>query len=111
MLYEFKTFTAPHSGAMGPLMGTVEASLPFFEKHGVRVVGVWTTIQTISPNCNQVSFILQWDDLGHWQDGWTAMRNDEGWQAAFEKVTGGDLSVIQSAGNFMMSPASFSPLQ
>jgi hypothetical protein len=78
-LYEYRVYDVL-PGRMGALHARFEhATLRLFEKHGIRVIGIW---QAIVGDSSQLHYILEWDDWEHRTRAWSAFTDDPEWQAA-----------------------------
>jgi hypothetical protein len=52
------------------------ATLGFFQKHGIGVVGFWDVVAGTS---NELHYILRYNDMAHREQSWNAFQADEGW--------------------------------
>ncbi len=55
-------------------------TLGFWEKHGIRQVGFWTTL--IGESNHALTYLLQWESLAEREQRWNAFQADPGWIAA-----------------------------
>jgi hypothetical protein len=108
MIYELRIYHAT-PGKLPLLVKRFETmTLKFWEKHGIRQVGFWTSM--ISENNNDLYYLLEWQDLGERQVKWDAFLNDPDWnKAKTETEKDGPLTV--SISNRILAPTSFSKLQ
>ena len=110
MIYEYRVYQAvPRQ--LKTLTKVIEIAVPFFQKHGMKVLGVWTTHLTISENSNQLIYMVAFDDMAHLEKAWEAFRSDPEWLAALKKVTGtGPMSnYLDHFSNYVMTPTDYSP--
>ena len=108
MIYELRIYHAVAGKLPGLLNRFDTATLRFWEKHGIRQVGFWTTY--VGENNNDLYYILEWKDLGERQQKWDAFQADPGWlnvKAETEK----DGVLYTHITNYFLKPTSFSKLQ
>jgi hypothetical protein len=111
MIYEYRVYEAT-PGQIRMLMRVIETAMPFFEKHSMKVVGVWTTHEMISEGSNQLIYMLAFEDLAHLERAWKAFRSDPGWRDAHNKLTeDGKITYSSKFKNYVMAPTSYSPAQ
>jgi len=108
MIYELRIYHAV-PGKLPLLLKRFETiTLKFWEKHGIRQVGFWTTM--IGESNNDVYYILEWNDLNERVQKWDAFQNDPDWikqKAETEKE--GPLTA--SITNLILTPTGFSTLK
>lgn len=84
------------------------ATLPLWEKHGIRQVGFWT--MAIGPTNNALYYVLEWDSLADREQRWNAFATDPEWiaaRAASEK----DGPIVDHYENYIMQPTGYSALK
>jgi hypothetical protein len=93
---------------MGELVDRMrEHAVKHFERHGIRLVGAWTTMVGES---NELHYILAWADMGERQQRWQAFSSDPEWRAVL-KATDGDGKIRERSHNEFWAPIDCSPLQ
>ena len=76
MIYEYRLYIAA-PGRMPDLNARFRNdTMGIFKKHGMRVVGFWTAAVG---NAHELHYILEWDDLAHYEKSWASMRADQEW--------------------------------
>ena len=107
MIYELRIYHAA-SGKLPALLKRFETTtLKFWDKHGIRQVGFWTTY--IGESNNDLYYLLEWKDLGERQQKWDAFMSDPDWISARAATeTGGPLYTHIT--NMVLKPTSFSKL-
>lgn len=109
MIYEYRVYEAANKSAMSLLKKVVEASVPAFQRHGMRIIGCWTTENCISDNANRLIYLLEFRDLAHLESAWAAYFRDTDVREEFVALTGGDFGFLKNVSNYTMTPTSFSP--
>lgn len=109
MIYEYRVYETAHRGQVPTLLALIEASMPAFERAGMRVVGCWTTADGIAESNSQVIYMLEFRDLAHLERCWRAFRSDPQMIEETGAVTGGGYSFLSRVSNTVMSPTNFSP--
>ena len=56
-----------------------KATLGFFEKHGIRPIGFWTTL--VGPSNHALTYLLEWESLAEREQKWNAFQADPDWIA------------------------------
>jgi len=109
MIYEYRVYEAT-PGQIRTLIRVIETAMPFFQKHGMYVVSVWTTHETISEGSNQLIYMLAFEDLGHLERAWRSFRSDSEWREAHNKLTeDGKITYSSKFSNYVMAPTAYSP--
>ncbi len=109
MIYEVCTYTVPNPMRIKDMLNVIEACVPFYAKHEMRLVGVWTTGKQLGAGMNQVIYMLEFDDYKQLESQWHALRSDPEWKAEEQRVANGDFSFIQDAQHVVMAAPAFSP--
>jgi hypothetical protein len=108
MIYELRIYHAV-PGKLPLLLKRFETiTLKFWEKHGIRQVGFWTTM--IGESNNDLYYLLEWNDLNERVQKWDAFMNDPDWikQKAETEKEG---PLTSSITNLILTPTSFSTLK
>ena len=108
MIYEYRVYEA----AMGKLPELNARfrnhTLAFFERHGIKSIGFWTS--EIGDYSNNLYYLLAFQDAGQREAAWASFRADPERQRVFaETEIGGPL--VERATNTLLSPTDYSPLQ
>ncbi len=108
MIYELRIYHAT-PGKLGALSQRFEKTTRgFFDKHGIRAVGFWTTL--IGESNNDFYYLLEWDSLAERETRWNAFQRDEGWiKARAESEKDGPLSTHIT--NYILTPTSYSSMK
>lgn len=108
MIYELRVYEAM-PGKLAALSARFENHTQyFFAKHGIRVVGFWTTV--IGPAAQDFTYMLAYDSLADREQKWTAFSTDSEW-LAIKRETEQDGPLWANIRNQLMAPTKFSPLQ
>ncbi|MDO8670557.1 MAG: NIPSNAP family protein [Dehalococcoidia bacterium] len=78
-----------------------------FEKHGFRVAGYFEP--AVGDN-NQLTYILQWDDMAHREKAFGAFQADPEWQTA-RTASEEDGRIVARITTSFLKPTDYSPMQ
>ena len=108
MIYELRIYHAT-PGKLKVLNQRFETTtLKFWDKHGIRQVGFWTTY--VGDSSNDLYYILEWNDLAERQQKWDAFQNDPEWiRARAQTEANGPL--YSHITNMILTPTSYSKLK
>jgi hypothetical protein len=107
VIYEYRRYHV-NPGRMGDLVDRMnQHTVRFFEKHGIRMLGAWTTIVGES---NELHYLLAWEDFNERQERWGAFSRDPEWLAIMRE-TDGDGKLRDRAHNELWAPIESSPLR
>jgi hypothetical protein len=108
MIHELRIYHAVPGKLPALLKRFDTATLKFWEKHGIRQVGFWTTY--VGESSNDLYYMLEWKDLDERQRLWDAFQADPGWLKVKEE-TEKDGALYTHITNYILKPTSFSKLQ
>ncbi len=107
MIYELRVYqVAP--GRMGDLHDRFRAhTLRLFEKHDIVPVAFFTT--EVGPANDHLTYILQFQDMGHRERAWKSFIADEEWQevSALSNQPG---QLLLRISNSILTATDYSPL-
>lgn len=107
MIYELRTYTAA-PGKMARLHQRFrEVTMRLFERHGMRVVGLWTPVDDAASS-DQLVYLLAFADREALEAGWAAFRADPDWieaKAASER----DGVLAARVESRLLEPTDYSP--
>lgn len=83
-------------------------TLGFFEKHGIRQIGFWTTLA--GPSNHALTYMLQWESLAEREQKWNAFQADQDWIAK-RSATEADKPIVERIENQFLAPTAFSALR
>lgn len=84
------------------------ATLPLFDRHGVRQIGFWTTL--VGASNQTLTYMLAWDNLAEREHRWGAFVADPEW-AAKRTVSERDGPLVERIENQLLTPTAFSALR
>lgn len=108
MIYELRIYhsTPGRLAALNKRFETI--TLKFWEKHGIRQVGFWTTL--IGSSNNDLYYLLEWESLADREKKWNAFQADADWvKARAETEKDGPLTTHIT--NLMLTPTNYSRLK
>ena len=83
-------------------------TLKLWEKHGIRPVGFWTTL--IGDSNQDLTYLLEWQDLGERERVWAGFMSDPDWlKARAESEKNGP--IVAQITNSILAPTVFSKLK
>jgi hypothetical protein len=108
MIYELRIYRCL-VGRMPALLRRFEtATLPIWQKHGIRQAGFWTTI--IGESSNDLTYLLAWESLAEREQKWTAFQNDPEWIAARD-ASEKDGPIVANIDSSILRPTPFSSVR
>jgi hypothetical protein len=108
MIYELRMYRAV-PGRLPALVSRFQNhTLHIWEKHGIRQAGFWTTL--VGRSCQQLTYMLAWDNLGERERRWSAFLSDPEW-IAISAETEKDGQLVQDISNELLLPTAFSTVK
>jgi hypothetical protein len=108
MIYELRVYEAM-PGKLPALNARFENhTRHFFAKHGIQVIGFWTTL--IGPSAQDFTYLLAYDSLADREQKWTAFSTDPEW-LAIKRESEKEGALWANIRNQLLAPTKFSPLQ
>jgi len=106
MIYELRVYEAV-PGKLAALSVRFENHVAgLFVKHGMRVVGFWTTV--VGEGSNEFTYLLAFENLADRETKWAAFQVDPEWHAARdESEKNGPL--VARIRNQLLKPTAYSP--
>jgi hypothetical protein len=83
-------------------------TLGFFDKHGIKQIGFWTTL--VGADNHALTYMLAWDDMAQREARWNAFQADPEWikkRHESEK----DQPIVARIENSFLTPTDFSALR
>jgi NIPSNAP len=108
MIHELRIYRCVPGRLPALLNRFQSATLPLWQKHGIRQAGFWTTM--IGPSNQELTYLLEWDSLVERQQKWTAFQNDPDWIAARDKSEK-DGPIVANIENSILQPTAFSSVR
>jgi len=107
MIYELRVYEAI-PGKLAALSARFENHVAgLFVKHGMRVVGFWTTV--VGEGSNEFTYLLAFENMADRETRWAAFQADPEWHAARdESEKNGPL--VGRIRNQLIKPTAYSPL-
>ena len=103
MIHELRTYTCP------PLQRTavvqlVEKVMPIFERHGIKIVGAWTTMVG---RTNSFVYLVEYESLADREKKWGSFVQDQELLSTVQAA--GDITISED--NTLLQPTSYSRLR
>lgn len=109
MLYELRIYEAT-PGKLAALNARFENhTLKFFAKHGIKVIGFWTT--AVGESSNQLTYIVAFENMADREKRWTAFATDPDWIAAKKETEKDGVPLTAKISNQFLVPTPYSPLK
>ena len=110
MIYEMRVYDIAPGKMAANEKRFEKANVPaLFEKHGMKVVGFWTTM--IGENAgNRLVYILGYKSLAHRQECWSSWKTDTTWPN-IKKESDPEGNMIAGITSSILVPSKYSPLQ
>jgi hypothetical protein len=108
MIHELRIYTTM-PGRLPDLLKRFETiTLKFWEKHGIRQAGFWTTL--IGPSNAELTYLLAWDSLAERESRWNAFAADPDWLAA-RAETEKNGPIVSNIASAILQPTHFSAVR
>ncbi|MCU1491609.1 MAG: hypothetical protein JWM85_3014 [Acidimicrobiaceae bacterium] len=109
-IFELRTY----HGAPGKLEALLsrfrDHTMGLFARHGIGVVGFWSTPNPDDPSTGTLVYVCAYDSRAAADAAWAAFRDDPEWQLAkAESERDGSLTV--SVESLFLEPTDFSPIR
>jgi hypothetical protein len=85
-----------------------DVTLGFFQKHGLKPVGFWTTL--IGPSNHALTYLLQWESLEERERKWNAFQADPDWIAK-RIASEAEKPILERIENIFLTPTDYSPMR
>lgn len=83
-------------------------TLSFFERHGIRQIGFWTTV--VGTDNHALTYLLQWDSMAEREQRWNAFQADPEWVAA-RVESERETPIVARIESSFLAPTDFSALR
>jgi hypothetical protein len=83
-------------------------TLKFWQKHGIRQVGFWTTL--VGESNQTLTYLIEWESLAERETKWMAFMQDHAWIAA-RAETEKDGPIVARITNSILQPTPYSKLR
>lgn len=108
MIYEMRIYHCL-PGRLPALLQRFETiTLSFFEKHGIRQAGFWTTL--VGESNHSLTYLLAWESLAEREQKWNAFASDADWVAK-RNETEREKPIVASIANQFLAPTAFSSVK
>jgi hypothetical protein len=108
MIYEFRAYTCAPGRLPALLARFQDITLGFWEKHGIRQAGFWTT--TVGESNHVLNYLLRWESMAEREERWNAFQADPEWTAA-RAATETPIPIVASIRNEFWTPTAFSAVR
>ena len=108
MIYELRVYHCL-PGRLPALLKRFETiTLGFWERHGIRQAGFWTTL--VGSSNQTLTYMLAWESLAERETKWNAFASDPGWLAK-RAETEADGQIVSYITNEFLMPTTFSSVK
>lgn len=108
MIYESRVYRAMPGRLPDVIARFQKTTLGFWDKHGIRQVGFFTTV--VGESNHDLSYLLVWESMAEREEKWNAFQSDPGWIDA-RAATEQNGQIVASISNSFLAPTTFSALQ
>jgi hypothetical protein len=108
MIHELRIYHCRPGRLPALLQRFEQATLPLWEKHGIRQAGFWTVV--VGPSNHDLYYLLEWESFAERDEKWTAFVRDPDWIAARE-ASEKDGPIVGSIENLLLQPTAFSAVR
>jgi len=108
LLYELRIYHCLAGGLPKLLQRFEKATLPLWEKHGIRQAGFWTVV--VGPSNQDLYYLISWESLAEREQKWAAFGRDPEWLAARDESET-DGVFVASIENMILQPTAFSAVK
>ena len=108
MIYELRVYRCLPNRLPALLKRFELATLPLWEKHGIRQAGFWTTV--IGELNNELTYLIAWESLAERERKWAAFGSDPAWIAA-RNESEKDGPIVANIVSSILQPTSFSSVR
>lgn len=108
MIVELRIYTCAPTRLPALLDRFRTITLGFFDKHGIRQIGFWTTL--VGPDNHTLTYLLQWDSMEERERVWNAFQSDPEWIER-RNATERDKPIVAKVENAFLAPTDFSALR
>jgi hypothetical protein len=107
VIYEYRKYEAV-PGKLGAIHTRFEQqTLPLFERHGVRVVGLWQPV--VGELVSELHYMLKWESMAEQEECWKRFFSTGEWDAIVAE-TERDGPLIARAESQFWQPAPYAPM-
>jgi len=108
MIYELRIYHCAPNRLAALNQRFESTTLGFWEKHGIKQVGFWTTL--VGPSNQTLTYLLQWKSLAEREAKWDAFASDPDWIKA-RSETEADGTIVERIESSFLAPTSYSALK
>ena len=106
MIYELRTYEVVPGRMPALHKRFAETTLALFARHGIKVVGFWTS--DIGGASNELVYMLAYDSLADRETRWSAFTSDPEW-AEKRALSERDGPIVARVTNAILRPTPYSP--
>jgi hypothetical protein len=109
MIYELRTYL-PAPNRMEDLLNRFQTfTLTLLKKHGLEVMGFWTTGESEDVP-NKIVYLLRFPNEGAREIAWNAFKGDPQWKTIKEQSEANG-PLVESISEEILTPTAFSPMR
>ena len=108
MIHELRVYRCLPGRLPALLSRFQTATLPLWQKHGIRQAGFWTTV--VGESANELTYMLAWESMAEREAKWVAFQTDPEWIAARD-ASERDGPINANVSNQFLTPTAFSAVK
>lgn len=106
MIYEWRMYTIATGKMPQVLKRFREGEMKLFEKHGMTIVGFWTSL--VGGESDVLYYMVSYKDLADRTKCWQDFTNDPEWK---KMSAASEPGIVVKVRNMLLNPTDFSPLK
>ena len=108
MLYELRVYECLPGRLPNINARFANHTIKFFEKHGIKSIGYWTT--DVGESNHELTYMVAFEDANQRMAAWDSFRNDPEW-AKVTVDSHRDGLIVKNVRNQLLTPTDYSPMQ
>jgi NIPSNAP len=108
MIFELRIYRCLPGRLPALLNRFQNATLPLWQKHGIRQAGFWTTV--IGESNQDLTYLIAWESLAEREQKWNAFQSDPDWIAARHNSEK-DGAIVANITSSILQPTAFSSVK
>jgi hypothetical protein len=106
MIIEMRTYHCAPSRLPALMDRFKNHTLGFFDKHGIKALGFWTTL--VGHDNHELMYLIEWKDMAERELRWGAFQADPEWIAR-RNESEAERPILARVSNQFLAPCAFFP--